>query len=140
LALASWVSFLIPGVLLGIFLIWICNRPPLITFYQSIGIVIFAFAIRYLAPGWNIVAHSLRTTDRNLNDAARLEGANQWQIFCHVQLPQIFPQLCVAWYVTYLFCLWDVETLVLIVPPGSETVSLRIFNLLHYGHNTQVDA
>ena len=35
---------------------------------------------------------------------------------------------------------WDVETLVLIVPPGGETLSLRIFNLLHYGHNSQVNA
>ena len=104
------------------------------------GVVILAFAVRYFAPGWNIIAHSLRTTDRNLSDAAILEGANRRQLFWLVQWPQILPQLSVAWYVSYLFCLWDVETLVLIVPPGRETISLRIFNLLHYGHNTQVDA
>jgi ABC-type Fe3+ transport system permease subunit/DNA-binding beta-propeller fold protein YncE len=135
-----WLTFLVPGVLLGIFLIWVLNRGPFVAFYQSIGIVIFAFALRYLAPGWNIVAHSLRMTDRNLTDAAQLEGANGWQLFRHVQLPQVFPQLCVAWYVTYLFCLWDVETLIIIVPPGSETIALRVFNLLHYGHNSQVNA
>jgi hypothetical protein len=45
-----------------------------------------------------------------------------------------------AWYVIYLLCLWDVETLVLIVPPGGETLAVRIFNLLHYGHNSQVNA
>src|SRR6185295_10908103 len=45
-----------------------------------------------------------------------------------------------AWYVTYLLCLWDVETLVLIVPPGGETLAMRAFNLLHYGHNAQVNA
>jgi len=28
----------------------------------------------------------------------------------------------------------------LIVPPGGESLSLRIFNLLHYGHNSQVNA
>jgi iron(III) transport system permease protein len=140
LGVISWISFLVPGVLLGIFLIWIFNRGPLVAFYQSIGIVILAFALRYFAPGWNIVAHSLHTTDHNLSDAARMEGANGWQLFRHVQFPQILPQLCVAWYVTYLFCLWDVETLILIVPPGSETISLRIFNLLHYGHNSQVNA
>lgn len=140
LQIVSWIAFLIPGVLLGIFLIWTLNRPPLIAFYQSIGVVILAFGIRYLALGWNVVSHALRTTDRNLNDAARLEGANRCQLFFRVQLPQVFPQLCIAWYVSYLFCLWDVEALVLIVPPGNETVSLRIFNLLHYGHNSQVNA
>jgi len=45
-----------------------------------------------------------------------------------------------AWYLTYLLCLWDVETLILIYPPGGETLALRIFNLLHYGHNAQVNA
>ena len=32
------------------------------------------------------------------------------------------------------------ETLLLIVPPGRETLALRIFNMLHYGHAGQVDA
>ncbi len=30
--------------------------------------------------------------------------------------------------------------MVLVVPPGGETLALRIFNLLHYGHNAQVNA
>ena len=30
--------------------------------------------------------------------------------------------------------------MVLIYPPGGETLALRIFNLLHYGHNAQVNA
>src|SRR5208283_6152960 len=62
------------------------------------------------------------------------------QTLRHVHWPQISSQLAAAWYVTYLLCLWDVETLVLIVPPGGESLSLRVFNLLHYGHNTQVNA
>jgi len=45
-----------------------------------------------------------------------------------------------AWYVVYLLCLWDVESIVLVQPPGGETLALRIFNLLHYGHAAQVNA
>lgn len=137
---AAWIFFLIPGVLLGMTLIWIFNRPPFVAFYQSIGIVILAFAVRYFAPGVTAVGNAIAASDRNLADAAQTEGAGRWQLFRWIYLPQIFPQLCIAWYVVYLFCLWDVETLVLIVPPGCETVSLRIFNLLHYGHNSQVNA
>jgi len=40
----------------------------------------------------------------------------------------------------FLFCLWEVETLLLIVPPGRETLALRVFNMLHYGHAGQGDA
>ena len=136
----TWISFLVPGVILGIATIWIFNRPPLTALYRSVAIVVVMFVLRYFAPGWNIVSASIRATDRGLRDVYILEGANRWELFRFVQLPQILPQLCVAWYVTYLFCLWDVETLILIVPPGVETVALRIFNLLHFGHNSQVNA
>ena len=27
-----------------------------------------------------------------------------------------------------------------VVPPGGETLALRVFNLLHYGHHAQVNA
>jgi ABC-type Fe3+ transport system permease subunit/DNA-binding beta-propeller fold protein YncE len=135
-----WLPFFMPGVLLGIALIWIFNRRGLQAVYQSAAIVILAYALRYAAMGWNTVARAVRATDQSLTAMARLDGANFWQTLRHVLWPQISAQLAAAWYVTYLLCLWDVETLVLIVPPGGESLSLRVFNLLHYGHNTQVNA
>ena len=135
-----WLPFLIPGVLIGIFLIAVFNRPILAAFYQSIGIVILAFVIRYFALGWNTVAHSVRSVDPDLTDAARLSGASRWQILRHVHWPQIASQIAAAWYIIYLLCIWDVESMILVIPPGGETLALRIFNLLHYGHNAQVNA
>ena len=57
-----------------------------------------------------------------------------------VDWPQTRPQLLALGYVLYLLCLWDVETINLIMPAGGETLALRIFNLLHYGHNGEVNA
>jgi ABC-type Fe3+ transport system permease subunit/sugar lactone lactonase YvrE len=135
-----WLPFLVPGVLIGIFLIAVFNRPILAAFYQSAGIVILAFIIRYFALGWNTVAHSVGSVDPDLTDAAHLSGASRWQILRHVHWPQIAPQIAAAWYIAYLLCVWDVESMLLVVPPGGETLALRIFNLLHYGHNAQVNA
>jgi ABC-type Fe3+ transport system permease subunit/DNA-binding beta-propeller fold protein YncE len=136
----AWLPFLLPGVLLGIGLIVAFNRPWSSLLYQSGAIVILAFVIRYLALGWNGIAHALGTADRDLTDVARLDGANWWQMLRSVQWPQIAPQAAAAWYVVFLLCLWDVESMILVVPPGGETLALRIFNLLHYGHNAQVNA
>ncbi len=136
----SWLPLLLPGVLLGIALIVLFNRPWCSLVYQSAAIVILAFVIRYLALGWNSIAHALQMVDRDLTDVARLEGATRWQMLRHVQWPQIAPQAAAAWYVVFLLCLWDVESMILVVPPGGETLALRVFNLLHYGHNAQVNA
>jgi ABC-type Fe3+ transport system permease subunit len=126
--------------LLGIGLTVVFNRPVLDGIYHGAGIVLIAWTVRYLALGWNGVAFALQSVDRDLTDAARLSGASGWALLRHVHWPQIAPQVGAAWYLTYLLCLWDVETLILIYPPGGETLALRIFNLLHYGHNAQVNA
>jgi ABC-type Fe3+ transport system permease subunit/DNA-binding beta-propeller fold protein YncE len=136
----AWLPFFIPGVLLGIGLITALNHPWSAWFYQSAGVVLLAFTIRYLALGWNAVLNSFAAVDHELSDAARLEGANRWQMLRYVHWPQVAPQIAAAWYVVFLLCLWDVEAMILVYPPGGENLALRIFNLLHYGHNAQVNA
>ena len=137
---AMWLLFLLPGVLLGIALIFLLNRAPLAAFYQSAGVVVLALGLGMPRSSWAGARHAMRALDIRLMDFARLNGATRWQTFRHVYWPQIAPDLGALWFVTYLLCLWDVETIVLIIPPGCETLSLRIFNLLHYGHNAQVSA
>jgi ABC-type Fe3+ transport system permease subunit/DNA-binding beta-propeller fold protein YncE len=136
----SWLPFLTPGVLLGIGLIVAFNHPWSSLLYQTAAIVVMAFVVRYLALGWNAVAHALGAADRDLADAARLEGVTRWQMLRYVHWPQIAPQAAASWYIVFLLCLWDVESMILVVPPGGETLALRVFNLLHYGHNAQVNA
>jgi ABC-type Fe3+ transport system permease subunit/sugar lactone lactonase YvrE len=135
-----WIAFLVPGILLGLGIIYSLNRPSLNWLYPGAGVVVAGLALRYAAIGWTGIGQAMRQVDPDLRDAARLSGASRWQIFRHVCWPEIAPQAAAAAYLTYLFCLWDVETLVFIVPPAGETMSLRVFNLLHYGHNSQVNA
>ena len=137
---AAWLAFLLPGVLLGIALIHAFNHGWSALFYQSSGIVILAFAIRYLVIGSYATRQAVLKADPDLTDVALLEGATRWQILRYVQWPQIARPVCLAWYIVFLLCLWDVESMILVVPPGGETLALRIFNLLHYGHNAQVNA
>jgi len=135
-----WAPFLLPGVLLGIGLILLLNRPKTAWFYQSAGVVLLALAMRYLAIGRSGAARAFAGVDQDLTETARLAGAGGWRLFREVHWPQVAGPLLAAWYAVYLLCLWDVESVVLVVPPGGETLALRIFNLLHYGHNAQVNA
>ena len=132
-----WITFLVPGVLLGRAMVFLFNGTFI---YNTAALVGLAFTLRYVAVASHAAAQAWRAVDRDVTDAARLSGAKGWTLLRHAQWPQLAPPLAAAWYVTYLLCLWDVETLVLIQPPGGETLALRIFNLLHYGHNAQVNA
>ncbi len=136
----SWLLFLIPGVVLGIILIKVFNRPVLSVFYQSMGIVIVAFVLRYLGPGMSATRQACSSLALELTDAALLSGASRWQRLRHIYWPQTGSRIAAAWFIVFLLSLWDVESMILVVPPGTETVALRIFNFLHYGHNAQVNA
>jgi ABC-type Fe3+ transport system permease subunit/DNA-binding beta-propeller fold protein YncE len=139
-ALFAWLPFLIPGVVLGIILIRIFNQRGLNWLYPSVGLVVFALAIRYLALPLQTLIQSRRGIDPDILSAAHADGATSTRTFWKMELPLLAGPIFFAWYVAYLFCLWDAETLVMIVPPGGETLSLRAFNMLHYGHTEQVNA
>jgi len=136
----TWLAFLIPGVVMGVVLIKLLNRPPTAVLYRSSLIVILAWGLRYFAPGWALVRRALLGGDPLLNDVARMEGATAWQHFRWVLWPQAGKVFAAAWLLVFVLCLWDTETLILVMPPGGETLALRIFNFLHYGHNAQVNA
>ena len=136
----AWLLFFTPGVLIGNVLIYIFNRPVLDHLYHSAAIVIIALTARFLALNWHAARTAMLRVDRDILDAVRLETGSRWQTFRTAYWPQTAATFAAAWFITYLFCLWEVETLVMIYPPGGETLALRIFNLLHYGHIAQVNA
>src|SRR5436190_6369447 len=136
----AWLLFLTPGVLIGTSLIYIFNRPFLDAIYHSAAIVIIALTARFLALNWHAARTALQRVDRDILDAVRLETGSRWQTFRTAYWPQTAATFAAAWFMSYLFCLWEVETIIMIYPPGGETLALRIFNLLHYGHIAQVNA
>ncbi len=135
-----WLLFLVPGVLLGIGALTAFNRPGLDWFSRTSAIVVFVLVARYFALVRSLTRAAHQSLDRDLLDAARMEGARGATLFRRVVLPQIASPLAAAAYIVYVLCLWDVETILLLIPPGGETLALRIFNLLHYGHNAHVNA
>jgi iron(III) transport system permease protein len=140
IAALLWLLFLTPGMLLSIVIIWLLNRPMLEIIYRSAAVVVIAFSLRYAGPVWALVRQAFMTIDRAVLEAATLDGLRGWALVRHVYAPHAAPVIFGAWYVAYLLSLWDVETLALLYPPGAETLGLRVFNLLHYGHMAQVNA
>jgi ABC-type Fe3+ transport system permease subunit/DNA-binding beta-propeller fold protein YncE len=136
----AWLLFLVPGVFLGVVAIPLFNRPGLFAFYQSAGIQWLMLSLRYWPLAWAVVAAVSGTAGGPLADAARLAGASAWQRWRVSHFPRLLRPVAALWMVIVSLCLWDVESVILVQPPGGETLALRIFNLLHYGHASQVNA
>jgi alpha-glucoside transport system permease protein len=65
-----------------------------------------------------VIAAGLAAIPREVLEAARVDGATEWQVFRRVTVPLLAPVLAVV-FVTLVINVLKVFDLVLIIPPGS---------------------
>ena len=73
-------------------------------------------------------------------DAAAVDGAGTLGQLCCVAVPCRAAALGLAWIVAFAVALGDLGASVLVLPPGVNTLSLKIFDLLHSGVEDQAEA
>ena len=134
-----WILFLLPGCAWGASFLSLSQQAwfPLKGSHWILAVT--AMTLRYGVLGWLGARLAQQILDRDLRDAGEMDIPSSLQRFRLIQLPQTGWVLGASWYVVFLLSLWDADTLIFVIPPGAETLALRIFNLLHYGHNAQVN-
>ena len=75
---------------------------------------------------------------REMLECAAVDGAGPVGRLCRIALPCRLGALAVAWLVALAIGLGDLAASVLVMPPGVTTLSIHIFNLLHYGVEDRV--
>jgi len=71
-------------------------------------------------------------------DSAATEGCGSLGQLGRIVLPQRLPALAVAWLIGLALALGELTASILVVPPGVQTLSIHIFNLVHYGAEVEV--
>lgn len=127
--LLAWLAMLWPSALTGLAIAgagapdWAGAATPLV----------MAHALRLLPfAAWVLLA--LRDAQpRAQAEQLHLLGARGWAALRHVRWPAARPGLVAAFMLCAGLSLAELTATVLTVPPGMETVILRLYNLLHYG-------
>lgn len=132
----------IPGPVVGMGIIALMNRPEvpgLIWCYdRTILPPVLGCLARSLPLATLILWASLRSLPDELPEAAELEGADLWQRWWLIALPMRWPAVALAWVVSFLWSLGELDASVLVSPPGMVPLSNHIFGLLHFGAQDQV--
>jgi iron(III) transport system permease protein len=135
--LAVVLGLVLPGPLVALALGRALNRPgsdwmfylydrTLVLPWATLSVRMFPFA--YLA-----VDFVVRRIPQRALDLAKTEGAGPLQQLRLVVWPQCGPAIGWLWLVLVALTVADLSATILAVPPGVTTVSIRIFNLVHYG-------
>lgn len=137
----------VPGPLVGLWIIRTLNQPPesplsfLAVLYDE---AVFGFApwlaqtLRVLPFAVVVVVPAMIGTPRSLLEAAALDGAGTGQQVMHVFLPMHWRSLLAGWLVALVLAVGELPATILVAPPGVTPLSVRIFNLLHYGVDDQL--
>jgi iron(III) transport system permease protein len=84
-----------------------------------------------------VIAAMLKRIDPGVLDAGRLlmKPGRFWR---RVLLPLTGPALIVGFGLVAALSLSELGATLIVVPPGSSTLTIRIYNMLHYGASDEV--
>jgi iron(III) transport system permease protein len=121
----SWLPFAIPGILLGVGLLYLLLGNPLLRLlYGSILVLMAATVIATMTLGIQILKSAMHQLGASLEEAARTSGASWFYSFRHVLLPILAPSLVLVGMVNFIASARDIASVALLAANDTKTLAL----------------
>lgn len=128
----------IPASLVGIGLIILSNRPSLHTSTVTHMMPALAGMARFTPLAALILLAQMRRTDALLFDAALVFQRAWWRRQFQVAVPLLAPGFLAGAGLVFALSMGELGATLMVVPPGQATLTMRIYNYLHYGASDTV--
>jgi iron(III) transport system permease protein len=125
--------FTLPGTVIGIGLIHLWNTPTTNAIYATPAIIILGYLAQYAVLPMRMTTAILQRIPPSLEQAAQLCGASWFMTLRRIVAPLATRGLMATWVIAYVFCLRDLGITLVVYPPGSDTLPVRILTLMANG-------
>ena len=126
------VPLALPGVVLGVALIFIYLRSPL-PIYGTLFILFIAYVTKYMPYGMRYAASSLSQISNDLEDSAQMSGASWFDTFRRVVLPLIMPGFIAGWVYVMIVSVRELSTSILLYSHNTRVLSVSIWEMWENG-------
>lgn len=126
------IPYAIPGTVIALSLI-LTTLSWKLPLYNTLGIILLAYIAKFLNFSYRIINDGVSQVDQTLIDAARVSGANSFQIMNKIWLPILRPFLIASFFLVFMPSFSELTMTVLLTGPGNETLGTLIFQLQEYG-------
>lgn len=89
------------------------------------AVVMLAYIWIWAGFAMVMIASGLSAMDRSLQEAARMDGANEWKVFTRITAPLLAPVLVVV-FVTLIINVLKIFDLVYVIPPGTSKPAANV--------------
>jgi iron(III) transport system permease protein len=128
-----------PGLVLGL-AIMICYLYVDIGVYGTIWIMLIAYVTRFLPYGMRYNSASMLQIHKELEESAAMSGASFTMTFRRVVLPLLKPGLLAGWIYVLIVSIRELSSSILLYSPGTEVVSVMIWELWQNGQYVELSA
>jgi iron(III) transport system permease protein len=134
LDILSWLPWAIPGILMGLALLWtVFQTPFLLPLYGTIWVLILALVIKSMPLGVQLTKSVLVQLGDELEEASRIAGAPWLMTYRRVVLPLLAPTLITVALVAFMSAARDISTIVLLGSSQSRTLALLALDFAYGG-------
>ncbi len=135
----AFLPVTIPGLVFGVALILLWASAP-IPVYGTLWLLLIAYVTRFMPYGARFVSGSMLQISNELEEAAYASGASWWRTFRRVTLPLLRPGFVAGWIYACIISFREFSASVLLVGPGTNVLSVQLFNFWQGGYVTEVAA
>lgn len=137
LDVVSFTPMVIPGIVLGVALLFVYLRVPL-PIYGSIVILLIAFVTANLPYGMRFGNSAMSQLSREVEESAYMCGASWWQTFRRILVPLVGSGLIAGWIFVVLIVFRQLSFVVILTEPGNQVLALLMFELIQVGSFSDV--
>jgi len=125
----SWLPWSIPGILLGVALLWTFLQTRIfLPIYGTIYLLMIAMVIKSMPFGAQMIKSVLLQLSNDLEEASKVCGGTWFDTFRRVILPLTMPALVTVGLVGFISAARDISTVVLLGSGKSRTLSLLMLD------------
>jgi iron(III) transport system permease protein len=125
----SWLPWSIPGILLGVALLWTFLQTKIfLPIYGTIYLLMIAMVIKSMPFGTQMIKSVLLQLGHDLEEASKVCGGTWLDTFRRVVLPLTMPALIIVGLVGFISAARDISTVVLLGSGKSRTLSLLMLD------------
>ena len=134
------ITFGIPSTVLGIGLIKFFNTPNFNFIYSGFWIIIIGYLGRFIFITEKLIANAIKQIPLSFEESAKLIGANFFVRIKKILIPLISDGLFGAFLIGFIFCLGELGTTILVYPPGTSVMSIKVYTIMANAPQTLTSA
>ena len=128
-----------PGLVLGL-AIMIFYLNVNVGIYGTMWIMFIAYVTRFMPYGLRYNTTSMLQIHKELEESAAMSGAGWGTTFWRIILPLLKPGLLAGWIYIVIVSIRELSTSILLYSPGTEVVSVLIWELWENGQYVELSA